>query len=117
MRKFLRMLLVGLCIISFVAGCGSVASEDKPIADVKAESKEMSPDQLEGVVNNYKKAIEDKKGQIEKIKEKLSKIPLAKMLGDEAKVLQNDVSKVSTSIRDLTERMNIYSRELAVKLK
>ena len=99
-----------------VAGCGSGASEDKPIADVRSEAKTLSVDQLKAMVAKYEKAIESKKAVIEELTVRLKDIPVAQMMGEEAAQIKKELDTIGASIRALTERMNVYAAELKAKM-
>jgi len=101
------------CLI--LAGCGGGASEDKPISEIKTEAESMSAQQLNDMVAKYQKAIESKKAEWEALQEKLKSIPVAQMLGEEAKKLKSDISNITQSVRALTERLNTYKNELMSK--
>lgn len=107
-----------VCLIAvgiMLAGCGSGVSEDKPMAEVKAEAQAMDVNQLQAVVDKYKKAIEAKQPEIQKLQAKLKKIPISQIMGDEAKGIKEDISAVTDSIRALTDRMRVYASKLAKK--
>ena len=116
MKKIVMMLLPVMLAGVLLAGCGGGVSEDKPIADVMSEAKAMTAPQIEGMVANYKKAIESKKAELVKLQEKIKTIPVTELMGDEAKKLKSDLSAVGTSVRALTDRLNVYVRELRAKM-
>jgi outer membrane murein-binding lipoprotein Lpp len=115
MRKVTGVVAALLMASVFVAGCGNKASETKPIAEVQSEAKTMNASQLEKMVNTYKAAVEAKEVQIKALQEKIKTIPVTQLLGDEAKAVKDDIVKLSGSVRALTERMNIYSKEMQAK--
>ena len=111
-------IIVSIVVLCFsIVGCSGGVSEDKPIAEVAKEAETLSADQLEAKVASYQKAIEAKKGDIDKIKAEVAKIAVKDMLGDKAKSLKNDLSDVSKSMKALSERMNVYAKELSKKAK
>ena len=115
MKKLARMLLPVVLISFVLTGCGGGVSEDKPVSEIRTEAKAMSVDQLKATIAKYRAAIESKKGEIDKIKQKIQQIPIADMLGKEAKKLKGDIQNISSSIRALTDRLNVYSQELRSK--
>ena len=115
MRNVVKVLLPVVFLSVALAGCGGGASETKPIAEVRTEAKGMSLDQLKSTVSKYQAAITSKKAEFTKLTEALQKIPVTQMLGDEAKSLKTDIQNVTTSIRALTDRLNIYAQELRRK--
>ena len=98
-----------------VAGCGSGASEDKPIAEVKEEAKGLDVAQLQAMVAKYEKVIASKKAEIEKLTAKLKEIPIAQMMGKEAGKLKADIQNIASSVKALNERLAVYVRELRAK--
>ncbi len=115
MKKMFSVVAALLIVGVFVAGCGSPASETKPIAEVQSEAKTMSVAQIEKTVESYKAAIEAKGVQMKALQEKIKTIPVTQLLGDEAKALKDDITKVASSVQALTERMNVYVKELQAK--
>ena len=116
MRKIMFVLLPIIFMSLVLAGCGSGASETKPIAEVKTEAQAMSADQLKATVAKYQTAIESKKAEISKLTEEIKKIPIAQAMGDEAKKLRADLQNVGSSVRALTDRLNIYAQQLKSKM-
>ena len=115
MKRIARVLLPVVLISFILTGCGGGVNENKPISEVKTEAQAMSVDQLKATVAKFRAAIESKKAEIEKIKQTIQKIPIADMLGEEAKKLKADVQNIAKSIRALTDRLNVYSQELRRK--
>lgn len=110
--------LLVLCTLLIMAGCGSKSGVDetKPISEVKAEAETMSVEQLKEVALKYKKAIEAKQPEIDKILEQIKAIPLTEALGDEAKSLKAEVDTLTSSLSALRERFDVYYNKL-VELK
>ena len=113
LRKVALCLLVGCFLLS--AGCGKKADETKPISEVKAEAEGMSVEKLRSKAITYKDAITAKKGDIEKVTEKIKDIPVAEMLGDEAKELKAEVDALTKSLSALKERFQVYYDKLKEK--
>lgn len=103
--------LLAVCFLA-LAGCGTKADEDKPIGDVKAEAESMSVEKLRSMALAYKDAIVAKKGEIEKVTGELKDIPIAKMLGDEAKGLQAEIEALNKSLSALKDRFRVYYDKL-----
>jgi peptidoglycan hydrolase CwlO-like protein len=116
MGRIIKVLMPVVLVSMVLAGCGGGVSEDKPLSEVRIEAKEMTIDQLKGTIEKYKKAIEAKKADLVKCQEKIRQIPPTEMLGEQAKKVKNDISNVTKSIRALTDRLNVYARELRVKM-
>ena len=103
-----------LCIaLAGLVGCGSGGvDENKPMSEVRAEAQGMSAADLQKQAEAYKAAIEAKTPEIEELQAKVKEIPLAEILGDEAKTLKADIDKLTGSIKALKERMAVYVEEL-----
>ncbi len=95
-----------------IAGCGKSADENKPISEVKAEAERMDVASLRDMAMAYKDKIVAKKGEVEEIAAKLKAIPIANMLGEEAKGLKTDIDSLNTSMSNLRERFQIYYNKL-----
>lgn len=115
MKKVIGAAVVLVLASVFVSGCGSKASETKPIAEVQTEAQKMTVSQLEKTISTYKAALETKEVQIRALQEKVKTIPVTQLLGDEARAIKDDVTKLAGSVQALTERMNVYMKELQAK--
>ena len=106
--------LLVLCSL-VVLGCGDggqEADETKPMSEVKAEAEKMDNDDLRATALSYKEAITAKKGEIEKIVAKLKEIPVAEMMGEEAKALKADIADLNKAVTALKERFDVYYAKL-----
>jgi len=114
MKTKLLLLSVGLSavVMLMLGGCCSKADENKPMSDVKAEAETMSVEKLKATALAYKKAIEAKKPELEKITAKLKEIPLAEALGKEAKSLKSEIDTLNKSVGALKERFGVYYGKL-----
>ena len=110
-RLFLCVLLSGVLMLT-LTGCGAKADENKSLSDVKAEAETMSVERLKAIAITYKKAIEAKKPEIEKVMTKLSAIPLTEAMGTEAKSLKGDIDDLTKSVSALKERFDVYYGKL-----
>jgi len=106
------VLVAGLIV---AVGCGKKADENKPISEVRAEAEKMNTDELRAAAMAYKKAIEAKKGDVEKLADQLKEIPIDEMLGEEAKSLKADMDELQQSVSALQERFQIYYDKLKEK--
>ena len=113
-RKF-TFVFVSLVCMSAILGCGEKADENKPISEVKAEAEKMSIDKLRAKAMEYKEAIVAKKADYEKLAAKLKDIPVAEMIGEEAKALKADMENLEESISKLRERFEVYYDKLKEK--
>ena len=96
-------------------GCGKKADENKPLSEVKAEAEQMSVEKLRQVAMAYKDAVLAKKGEVEKFTAKLKDIPIAEMLGSEAKELKAEIENLNKSVSSLKERFEVYYKKLKEK--
>jgi hypothetical protein len=101
--------------LSWIPGCGSAADENKPMSEITSESQSMSAEDLRSMAMSYKEVIEKKVGELGGIKEQLKAIPLTKQLGEDAKVLQEEIKTVAKSIKALKERFAVYYDKLKEK--
>ena len=115
MRKVFTLAIYPIVAALMLTGCGSGASADKPIAEVKQEAQKMDVTQLKSMVEKYQQAIEAKKPEIAKLQNKLKEIPIAQLMGDEAKAIKGEIGQITASIKALTDRMKIYASELRTK--
>ena len=106
--------LFALCSL-LLAGCGSKADENKPISEVKAEAEKMDTAQLRAMAMKYKEAIMAKTGEIDKLVARLKGIPVADMLGDDAKEIKAEIERVNKSQSAIGERFVIYYNKLKEK--
>ena len=115
--KTVRNVTFCLLVVFFLAlvGCGKKADESKPLNEVKAEAEKMSVEKLRSMALTYKDAITARKGEVEQIAGKLKDIPVAKMLGDEAKGLKTEIEALNKSVSALKERFQIYYGKLKEK--
>ena len=115
--KTVRNVTFCLLVVCFLAlvGCGKKADESKPLNEVKAEAEKMSVEKLRSMALAYKDAIMVKKGEVEKVAGKLKDIPVAKMLGDEARELKTEIEALNKSVSALKERFQVYYGKLKEK--
>ena len=115
--KTVRNVTFCLLVVCFLAlvGCGKKADESKPLNEVKAEAEKMSVEKLRSMALTYKDTIIAQKGEIEKVASKLKDIPVAKMLGDEAKELKTEIDALNKSVSALKERFQVYYGKLKEK--
>lgn len=106
--------LLGVCSLVII-GCGKKADESKPISEVKAEAEKMNAADLRTTAISYKEAIEAKGKEVEKLAAKLKEIPVAEILGKEAKALKTEVDNINKSVSALKERLQIYLDKLKEK--
>ena len=106
--------LLVLCSLVLL-GCGAKADEDKPLSEVKAEAEQMNVEKLRQMALAYEEAILAKRGEVEKLSAELKGIPVAKMLGSEAKEIKAEIENLNKSISALKERFGVYYNKLKEK--
>lgn len=109
-KSVLYCLLVLSCVA--LVACGKKVDENKPVSEVKAEAEKMNIEQLRATALKYKEAILAKRGELEKIKTQLTKIPATKMLGEEAKQVMAEIGDLNKSVSALKERFEVYYKKL-----
>jgi len=113
--RFVALMGVSAVCTLLLAGCGSKASESKPMAEVKSEADQMDVSQLRSMALAYKDAIMAKQKDVEKIAAQLKEIPLKDILGEESKKLKGEVDKLQESVKALSERFKVYAAKLKEK--
>lgn len=111
--------LAGLALVAMLTGCGgsSKIDENKPADQIAADAAKMGQAELQKMVNTYEAAIAEKSKEIQALTAKVKEIPLTELMGDKAKVLKEDVSKITASMGKLKDQMAVYAKELAAKQK
>ena len=112
-RNVVLCLLAG-CVLG-LSGCGKKADETKPISEVKAEAESMSVEKLRSMALTYKDALMAKKGDVEKVMAKFKDVPVAKMMGEEAKGLKTEIDALGKSVSALKARFQVYYDKLKEK--
>ena len=106
--------LLVLCALALF-GCSKKADENQPIGEVKAEAEQMSAADLRSMAMKYKDAIMAKQEDLVKCTGKLGDIPIAKMVGTEAKELKGEIDNLNKSVSALKERFQVYYQKLKEK--
>lgn len=112
--RIAALCLLAVCCLAF-SGCSKKADESKPLPEVKAEAEKMNVDQLKSMAMSYKDSIMAKQGDIEKVASQLKEIPIAKMMGDEAKNLKSEIDALNKSLSALKDRFQVYYDKLKEK--
>jgi len=115
MKQMLKAIVPVVLVGLMISGCGAGLSENKPIAEVKSEAKAMSVEQLKATVAKYQEVIQSKNSEIKQLAAKLKTIPIAKMMGEEAGKIKTEIQNITTSVKALSERLNVYSQALRSK--
>lgn len=110
-KKSILYCLVALSCVALVA-CGKKVDENKPVSEAKAEAEKMNIEQLRATAVKYKEAILAKRGELEKVKAQLTKIPATKMLGEETKQVMAEIEDLNKSVSALKERFEVYYKKI-----
>ena len=117
MKELVRISLCGVlafCLLAF-CGCGKKADETKPLSEAQAEAEKMDVEQLKAMALEYKEAILAKKEDVAKVTAQLKEIPIANMLGEEAKGLKADIDGLNESVSALKSRFDVYYNKFKEK--
>ena len=115
------MITVGivLCVMVLVTGCdqksgggSATVDETKPLSEVKAEADKLDVEKLKAVAMDYKEAIMAREDEIKMLMDQIKEIPLAQQMTDEAKSIQADLKELNDSLKNLTDRFQIYYNKL-----
>ena len=91
------------------------ADVEKPVAEVQTQAQTMSVADLRATAVQYAQAISVKKEDLQKVLAQVKEIPLAEALSEKAKTLKAEVQKIQTSLKDLTDRFQVYYNKLKEK--
>ena len=111
-------LLAGLMIVAMLTGCGGSSAtidENKPVSQIAADASKMGKAELQTMVTKYEAAIAEKSKELAALQAKVKEIPITELMGDKAKALKNDISKITASTSKLKDQMAAYAKELAAK--
>jgi len=109
--------VVALCagILMLNVGCGEKASETKPMDQVKAEAEKMDSQQLRDTAKAYLDKIKAQQSKLKEVQDKLKEIKVTELMSDKAKAIKADAAKISSSVKNLQDRMNVYLDQLKKK--
>lgn len=109
MKKFRAILWVLPVAVMLIAGCGKKADPNKPIDQIQKEVEGMSVGQLQSTAKAYADEISSKTSEMKKVQEKLKGLSPKDLLGEKAKSIKDEASKIGTEIKALSERYSIYA--------
>ena len=99
-----------------LVGCGeSEPDAGKTPEEVKQDAGEMDKSALEKKVEEYKTLISEQQGKLEDLQKQLKDIPVTEMMGEKAKELKDQMSKITDSIKELEAKMQSYLDQLGTK--
>jgi hypothetical protein len=88
------------------------ADAGKPVAEVQTQAQTMSVADLRATALQYVQAISVKKEDLQKVMAQVKELPLTEALSEKAKTLKAEVQKIETTVKDLTERFQVYYNKL-----
>ncbi len=115
MKRMMTMAAAVLLAAGFLAGCGESVDENRPVSQIKEEAARLDRGQLEAKVNACKKAIESRKGEVEKLLAQVKATPLNELLSDKSKALKAELAKAEKAVSNLTAQLQAYQDELSKK--
>lgn len=114
--KLTKLLLVALLIVVTLSACGTGGGTsvdlNKTMETIKEEVKTMDVEQLKKTASKYVAEIEKYNPKVKELTEKIKQIPLAQLMGDEAKGYKAEIEVIAKDIKALTERLEIYNNKL-----
>lgn len=84
----------------------------KTLADVKKQAASMSIEDLTTMAMMYKDKIMSNEGIVNDLMAKMKDIPLTEQLGDNAKQLKAEINTLTSAIKPLKERYDVYIAKL-----
>ncbi len=91
------------------------ADLEKPVPEVQTQAQTMSVADLRATALQYVQTISVKKEDLQKVLAQVKEIPLAEALSEKAKTLKAEVQKIQTSVKDPTDRFQVYYNKLKEK--
>ena len=110
MKKLMLFMAVAVAAL-MLAGC-SKADENKTPDQIKQEVAKMDAKDIQAVIDDYKKAIEEKTADLQKETAKLKELKLDELTGDKAKSIKDNMANLSESIKKLEANMAAYAEGL-----
>ncbi len=98
---------------TLICGCSddSVDTSKTP-EQIKQEVASMDTAAIQKKVEAYQKALEEKAAELKAEAEKLTKIPLTELMGDDAKKIKASMEEIKAEVEKLTANMNAYAEGL-----
>lgn len=113
MKKISILLLASAALA--LCGCGAKVDENKTPEQAKAEASTMDAASLQKQVDALKAFMLEKQDEAKKVADKIAQIPLKEQLGDNAKALRAEASKIGDSLKNVGSQLSVYAEELKNK--
>ena len=113
MKKISILLLASAALA--LCGCGAKVDESKTPEQAKAEASTMDAASLQKQVDALKAFMSEKQDEAKKVADKIAQIPLKEQLGDNAKALRAEASKIGDSLKNVGSQLSVYAEELKNK--
>ncbi len=98
--------------VGLLCGCSDDVDTSKTPEQIKQEVANMDTAAIQKKVDAYKKAIEEKAAELKAEGEKLAKIPLTEVLGDEAKGIKENMGNITAELDKLKANLEAYAEGL-----
>ena len=114
----LTLVVMVVCMMIGLVGCKETSpgvyeiDTNKPVAEIKAAVEKMDVEQIKEVAAKYTEALQDKKVDVDALVAKLKEIPMTEMLGEKAKSIKTEMDELTTSLKALQERLDVYVTKL-----
>lgn len=113
MKKILAIFVAASALV--LCGCGANVNENKTLEQAKTEAASMDAASLQKQVDALKAFIAEKNDEAKDLAEKLSKISLTEQMGNDAKALREEASKIAESVKKIQTQLGVYVEELKSK--
>ena len=113
MKKILAIFVAASALV--LCGCGANVNENKTPEQAKTEAASMDAASLQKQVDALKAFIAEKNDEAKVLAEKLSKISLTEQMGNDAKALREEASKIAESVKKIQTQLGVYVEELKSK--
>ncbi|MDD3886373.1 MAG: hypothetical protein PHI35_05855 [Victivallaceae bacterium] len=100
---------------ALLCGCDGGSDEERTPEEIRKLAADMSYEEIEERLAECADKIEDVTEELKDKTEELSEIPISEQLGDEAKKLQLDISRLGESLKKLQRNMQAYADTLKNK--
>ncbi|MBO4492522.1 MAG: hypothetical protein J5944_14325 [Lentisphaeria bacterium] len=106
-KLILAMTMLATALV--MTGCGNKADENKTPEQIKQEVTKMDASEIQSVIADYQKAIEEKTAELQKETEKLKGLDLSEVAGEKGKAIKDNMAELSKSIDKLKANMEAYA--------